>query len=111
MTPIGRLRKKIACQEKYVVRKPPTIGPTVGPIIAGIVIQFIAETSPERGKLRSRIRRPTGVIMAPPNPLPARIPSVIGRLVDKPQSAEPAAKIGLAAQNTTRVLWRSALQP
>src|SRR5216684_9263255 len=102
MTPIGRLRKKIACQEKYVVSKPPTIGPTVGPIIAGIVIQFIAETSPERGKLRSRIRRPTGVIMAPPNPCTTRISSIIGRLGDSPQSAEPEAKIANAAQNTTR---------
>src|SRR5260370_8614240 len=100
MTPIGRLRKKIACQEKYVVRKPPTIGPTVGPIIAGIVIQFIAETSPERGKLRNRIRRPTGVILTPPNPCPTRITTIIGRLVDKPNSAEPPAKIAIARQNT-----------
>src|SRR5580700_7129301 len=98
-------------QEKYEVTKPPTIGPTVGPIIAGIVIQFIAETRPDRGKLRSRIRRPTGVIIAPPNPCRPRITSIIGRLDDKPHRADPAAKIAIATQNTTRVPSRSAIQP
>jgi hypothetical protein len=83
----------------------------VGPIIAGIVIQFIAETRPDRGKLRSKMSRPTGVIMAPPNPCRTRMTSIIGRLDDKPQSAEPAAKIAMATQKTTRAPSRSAIQP
>src|SRR5271166_1464672 len=78
---------------------------------AEIVIQFIAETSPERGKLRKRIRRPTGVIIAPPNPCTTRISRSIGRLVENPQSADPVAKIAIAAQNTTRAPSRSAIQP
>ena len=91
--------------------KPPTIGPTVGPIIAGIVIQFIAETRSERGKLRSRIRRPTGVIIAPPKPCSTRMTKIIGRLVDNPHRAEPVAKIAIATQNTRRVPSRSAIHP
>ena len=94
-----------------MVRNPPTIGPTVGPIIAGIVIQFIAETRRERGKLRSRIRRPTGDIIAPPKPCSTRRTSIIGRLVEAPHSAEPAAKIAIAAQKTGRAPSRSAIQP
>src|SRR5437868_15241075 len=101
----------MARQERYVVRKPPTTGPTVGPIIAGMVIQFIAETRPDRGELRSKIRRPTGVIIAPPNPCTTRIASIIGRLDDNPHKADPAAKIAIATQKTTRVPSRSAIQP
>ena len=49
--------------------------------------------------------------MAPPNPCTTRISSIIGRLVDNPQSAEPVAKIAIAAQNTTRAPSRSAIHP
>ena len=90
---------------------PPTIGPTVGPIIAGMVIQFIAETSSERGKLRSRISRPTGVIIAPPKPWITRVANSIGRFVAKPHSADPVVKIAIAVQKTTRAPSRSAIQP
>src|SRR5439155_1853876 len=88
-----------------------TIGPTIGPIIAGIVIQFIAETRPARGKLRSRISRPTGVIIAPPKPCTTRIVISIGRLSASPHSAEPPANSRTAAQNTRRAPNRSAIQP
>ena len=44
------------------------------------------------GKLRTRIRRPTGVISAPPKPWAMRIATIIGRLVDNPHSAELAVK-------------------
>ncbi len=90
---------------------PPTIGPTVGPIIAGIVIQFIAETRSERGKLRSRISRPTGVIIAPPKPCTTRIASMTGRFGARPHKAEPRVKIAIATQNTARAPSRSAIQP
>ncbi len=90
---------------------PPTTGPTVGPIIAGMVIQFIAETSSLRGKLRSRISRPTGVIIAPPKPWITRVANSIGRFVASPHSADPAVKIAIAEQNTMRVPSRSAIQP
>jgi hypothetical protein len=87
------------------------MGPTVGPIIAGIVIQFIADTRLARGKLRNRMSRPTGVIIAPPNPWMTRNPTSIGRLVARPHRAEPPAKISTAMQKTMRVPSRSAIQP
>jgi len=37
--------------------------------------------------------------------------SIIGRLVEAPHSAEPAAKIAIAAQKTGRAPSRSAIQP
>src|SRR5271166_2325857 len=40
-----------------------------------------------------------------------RISRSIGRLVENPQSADPVAKIAIAAQNTTRAPSRSAIQP
>jgi hypothetical protein len=55
--------------------------------------------------------RPTGVIIAPPKPCSTRMTSIIGRLIEAPDRAEPAAKIAIAAQNTTRVPSRSAIQP
>ncbi len=76
-----------------------------------MVIQFIAETRLARGKLRNRMSRPTGVIIAPPNPWMTRNPISIGRFVERPHSADPAAKISTAAQNTWRVPSRSAIQP
>ena len=67
-TPIGTLMRKIQCHEKYVVMKPPSGGPQIGPISAGIVTSAIAWTSSRLSMLRTRMRRPTGVIIAPPAP-------------------------------------------
>ncbi len=67
-SPIGTLIRKIQCQVKKVVMKPPTGGPTSGPISAGMVSQAIAETSSRFGVARTSTRRATGVIMAPPMP-------------------------------------------
>jgi hypothetical protein len=66
--PIGMLIRKIQCQEKYVVMKPPSGGPITGPINAGIVTQAIAFTSSLLSIERSSTSRPTGVIIAPPMP-------------------------------------------
>ena len=55
--------------------------------------------------------RPTGVIIAPPNPCTMRIVISIGRLFASPHSADPPAKISTAAQNTRRAPKRSAIQP
>ena len=66
--PIGMLIRKIQCQEMNVVMKPPSAGPISGPISAGSVTQTIALTSSRRSMLRTRMRRATGVIIAPPMP-------------------------------------------
>ena len=80
-------------------------------IIDGIVIQFIAETSAARGKLRSRTRRPTGVIIAPPNPCTTRVAISVGRLSAIPHSAEPPAKISTAAQGVADRYGRVSVAP
>ena len=68
-SPIGTLIRKIQCQVKKVVMKPPTGGPTSGPTSAGMVSQAIAETSSRFGVARTSTSRATGVIIAPPMPL------------------------------------------
>lgn len=64
-----------------------------------------------RGKLRSRISRPTGVIMAPPSPCRARIASSMPKLLAIPHSAEPRVKVNSASANTFRAPNLSANQP
>ena len=59
---------KIQCQDAYVVMKPPSGGPEIGPISAGMVTSAIALTSTRLSMVRNRMRRPTGVIIAPPVP-------------------------------------------
>ena len=48
--------------------KPPSGGPQIGPMSAGIVTHAIASTSIVLSMLRTTMRRPTGVIIAPPAP-------------------------------------------
>ena len=71
----------------------------------------MALTSSRRGKLRSRISRPTGVIMAPPNPWTARVATSTGKLRAAPQATEPRVKTARAATKTRRAPKRSANQP
>ena len=51
-----------------MVRNPPSTGPISGPNKAGIVTQTMATTRSRLSMVRTRISRPTGVIMAPPMP-------------------------------------------
>ena len=62
----------------------------------------MAVTNSLRGKARSSTRRPTGVIIAPPNPCSTRIATSTRRLSDRPHSAEAAVKMTSAAANTRR---------
>ncbi len=68
-------------------------------------------TSCARGKLRSRISRPTGVIMAPPSPCSTRIASSMPKLSAMPHSAEPRVKMPSARAKIRRAPNRSANQP
>ncbi|OIQ77772.1 hypothetical protein GALL_405380 [mine drainage metagenome] len=96
--------------EKYVVNAPPTSGPSTGPTSAGSVVYVMARTSSRRGKLRSRMSRPTGVIIAPPRPCSTRIAISSAKLSASPHSAEPSVKRASAAMNTRRAPKRSAHQ-
>ncbi len=72
INPSGTFRKKIQCQEKYVVMKPPTGGPTTGATSPGQVMYAIASIKLCFSVVRSTTRRPTGTIIAPPMPCTMR---------------------------------------
>ena len=74
-------------------------------------IYVIAVTNWLRGKARISTSRPTGVIIAPPNPCSTRVATSSGKLSEKPHSAEAAVKISKADANTRRGPNRSAIQP
>src|SRR5882762_9774306 len=65
-TPSGTFRKKIQCQEAYVVMKPPTGGPTTGATSPGQVMYAIASIKLCFSVVRNTTSRPTGTIIAPP---------------------------------------------
>ena len=60
---------------------------------------------------RSRTRRPTGIIMAPPRPWKARAMTKSGRLGAWAHSTEPSMKTAMAAEKTVRAPNLSATLP
>ena len=95
-----------------MVMKPPTGGPISGPISAGIDTHAMASTSVALSTSRSRIRRPTGVIMAPPMPWTMRAMTKLGEQSDRPQADRARGRRPtMAARNTVRAPKRSAVQP
>src|SRR3954462_8521429 len=110
-SPIGILIRKIQCQEKYVVMKPPSGGPITGPTRAGTVTHAIALTSALLSIERSSTRRPTGVIIAPPMPWMMRAITKCVTEVESAQPIEPTMKTATARLNTSRAPKRSAVHP
>ena len=100
MSPIGTLIRKIQCQVKKVVMKPPTGGPTSGPTSAGTVSQAIADTSSRFGVARTSTSRATGVIIAPPSPCPKRASTKSTSEPDIAQAIEPTMNTPIAARKT-----------
>src|SRR5436305_7447746 len=109
--PIGMLIRKIQCQEKKVVMKPPSGGPITGPTSAGTVTHAIALTSALFSMERSSTRRPTGVIIAPPMPCTMRAITKPVTEEDSAQPIDPSMKTPIATANTMRAPKRSAVQP
>ena len=62
------LTKKMTLQWKYAMIRPPNSGPSIGPISPGIATKLMASMSSDLGKVRTMVRRPTGSIIAPPQP-------------------------------------------
>src|SRR3954454_4694605 len=110
-SPIGMLIRKIQCQEKYVVMKPPSGGAITGPTSAGTVTQAMALTSALLSMERSKTRRPTDVTMAPPAPCRMREITKWVTDDDSAQPIEPAMNTAMAIENTARAPKRSAVQP
>ena len=61
--------------------------------------------------LRTMMRRPTGVIMAPPMPWTMRANTNSSSVCDAAQPIEPRTKTPMAMRNTLRAPNRSAVQP
>jgi hypothetical protein len=76
------------------------MGPSIGPINPGIATKLIARTRSDLGKLRTIVKRPTGTIMAPPQPCRMRHATSAWMFVHKPQSNEPSVKIPIADPKT-----------
>jgi len=91
--------------------RPPAIGPSIGPIRPGMATKLMARISSDLAKVRTRVSRPTGTIMAPPQPCRMRQATSRWMLLDMPQSTEPRVKRPIADANTRRVPKRSAIQP
>ncbi len=94
-----------------MVMKPPSGGPTIGPTRAGIVTRAMASMSLLFSTVRTRTRRPTGVIIAPPMPWMKRATTKCHRAPAKAQPTEPSTKTMIAVENVVRAPNRSAIQP
>ena len=73
--------------------------------------KLMARMSSDLAKVRTRVSRPTGTIMAPPQPCRMRQATSRWMLLEMPQRNEPSVKMPMADENTRRVPNRSAIQP
>ena len=73
--------------------------------------KLMACTSSDLGKVLTRVRRPTGTIIAPPAPCRMRHAIIRWRSLIRPHNSDPRVKTPIAAANTRRVPKRSATQP
>ncbi len=83
--------------------RPPAIGPSIGPMRPGMATKLIARMSSDFANVRTIVRRPTGTIMAPPQPCKMRHATSSWMLVERPQRNEPSAKMPMAEEKTRRV--------
>ena len=71
----------------------------------------MVRTSSDLAKVRTRVSRPTGTIMAPPQPCRMRQATSRWMLLEMPHRKEPSVNRPIAAAKTRRVPKRSAIQP
>ena len=90
---------------------PPASGPSIGPTSDGIATKLMARTSSLFGNVRTSVSRPTGTIIAPPQPWMTRQSTSKWIWLTSPQSAEPSVNSAIAAAKTRRVPYLSATQP
>ncbi len=83
----------------------------MGPTRPGMATKLMARMSSDLANVRTRVNRPTGTIMAPPQPWRMRQATSPWMLVDMPQRNDPRVKRPIAEANTLRVPKRSAIQP
>ena len=90
---------------------PPSRGPSIGPMSPGIATKLMARINSDFAKVRTMVRRPTGSIMAPPQPCRIRQATSRWMLVEMPHRKEPSVNIPMADAKTRRVPKRLATQP
>ena len=73
--------------------------------------KLMARMSSDLANVRTRVSRPTGTIMAPPQPCRMRQATSRWMLLDMPQRNDPSVKRPIAEAKTRRVPNRSAIQP
>ncbi len=74
----------------------PATGPSIGPIKPGMATKLIARISSDLGNVRTSVNRPTGTIIAPPNPCRTRQATSRWMLFETPQSNEPSVNVPIA---------------
>ena len=87
------------------------MGPSMGPIRPGMATKLMARMSSDLANVRTMVSRPTGTIMAPPQPCRMRQATSTWMLLDMPHSNDPRVNRPIADANTRRVPNRSAIQP
>jgi hypothetical protein len=73
--------------------------------------KLVAPMSSDLAKVRTMVSRPTGSIMAPPQPCKMRKATSQWMSFEMPHRNEPIVKIPIAEANTGRVPNRLAIQP
>ena len=73
--------------------------------------KLMAAMSSDLANVRTSVSRPTGTIMAPPQPCRMRDATSRWMLLDMPQRQDPRVNSPIAEANTRRVPNRSAIQP
>ncbi len=73
--------------------------------------KLIARISSDLANVRTSVSRPTGSIIAPPQPCRIRQATRKWMSVERPQRKEPSVKTPIADANTRRVPKRFAIQP
>ena len=73
--------------------------------------KLMARMSSDLANVRTKVSRPTGTIMAPPQPCRIRQATSRWMSPDRPQRTDPRVKRPIAEAKTRRVPKRSAIQP
>jgi hypothetical protein len=83
----------------------------MGPTRPGMATKLMALMSSDFSKVRTMVRRPTGSIIAPPQPCRMRQATSRWISFEMPQRNEPRVKMPMADEKTRRVPKRLAIQP
>ena len=90
---------------------PPSSGPSMGPMSPGMDTKLMARMSSDFAKVRTMVRRPTGNIIAPPQPCNMRQATSRCMSVEMPHRKDPSVKVPIADAKTRRVPNLLAIQP